>query len=344
MLSLALSSLLLLAEPPTITVQAVGDLNLSGDAEGTMRALGYAHAFEGTRALLAEGDLNLANLESPITSRGQKQSKRFTFRMAPASAKAIAEAKILLVSQANNHAIDYGLQGMEDTLAALDRAGIAHAGAGKDLAAARAPAIVEVKGLKVGLLSYSLTFPTEFYATSSHGGTAHGEASWVAADVKALRARVDLVLVAFHWSAELLDTPKDYQRELGHLAIDAGADAVIGTHPHILQGIEIYQDKPILYSMGNYAFGSRSHKAADSALVRMTFAGNRLTALTAVPLDVDNTHLTFDPQVAHGAAAQRINGNLARLSQALGTTAIPRAERLELVLPRRDPVPAPAAP
>jgi poly-gamma-glutamate capsule biosynthesis protein CapA/YwtB (metallophosphatase superfamily) len=336
MLCAPLLALLLVADPPSITIQAVGDLNLSGDAEGTMRAKGYPHAFEGTRALLAEGDLNVANLETPITTRGQKQAKRFTFRMAPASAKAIAEAKILLVSQANNHAIDYGLQGMEDTLVALDRAGIAHAGAGKNLQAARAPAIVQVKGVKVGLLSYSLTFPSEFYATVSHGGTAHGEASWIAADVKALRPQVDLVLVTFHWSAELLETPKDYQRELGHLAIDAGADAVIGTHPHILQGIERYHDKPILYSMGNYAFGSRSHKAADSALVRLTFAGGTLTALTAVPLDVDNTHLDFDPQVAHGPAAARINAKLAGLSSALGTKLSERDERLELAPSERE--------
>lgn len=322
--------------PQTVTIQAVGDLNLSGDADGTMRAKGYAHAFEGTQALLAEGDLNIANLETPITARGEKQEKRYTFRMRPDSAKAIADAKIRMVSQANNHAVDYGLQGLADTEKVLDAAGIAHAGAGMSLAAARAPAIVTVKGVKVGLLSYSLTFPTAFYATKDHGGTAHGEANGIAEDVKKLRPQVDLVLVAFHWSAELLETPKDYQHDLGHLAIDAGADAVLGTHPHILQGIEIYRGKPILYSLGNYAFGSRSHKAADSALARLTFAGRQLTGLSAFPLDVDNTHLDFDPQVATGGRAKRIGGHLAELSSALGTALVQDGDRWDAELTPRS--------
>lgn len=330
LLALALTA----TDSSPLVIQAVGDLNLSGDAEQTMREKGYSSAFDGTRKLLSEGDLNIANLETPITARGAKQEKRFTFRMRPESAKAIADAKIQMVSQANNHAVDYGLDGLADTEKALDAAGIAHAGAGMSLAAARAPAIVTVKGVKVGLLSYSLTFPTEFYATKDHGGTAHGEANWIAEDVKKLRPQVDIVLVAFHWSAELLETPKDYQKELGHLAIDSGADAVLGTHPHILQGIEIYRDKPILYSLGNYAFGSRSHKAADSALVRLVFQGRSLVALKAVPLDVDNTHLPFDPQVATGERAQRIGAHLAELSSALGSTLKPDGDSWVLELPR----------
>jgi poly-gamma-glutamate capsule biosynthesis protein CapA/YwtB (metallophosphatase superfamily) len=322
-----------LTAAPQITIQAVGDLNLSGDAEATVRAKGYAHAFDGTRKLLAQGDLNIANLETPITTRGEKQDKRFTFRMRPESAKAIADAGIHLVSQANNHAIDFGLQGLADTLKALDAAGVAHAGAGMSLAAARRLAVVDVRGVKVGLLSYSLTFPTGFYATKDHGGTAHGEADWIAADVKAARPEVDVLLVAFHWSAELLETPKDYQHDLGHLAIDSGADAVLGTHPHILQGIEIYKSKPILYSLGNYAFGSRSHRAADSALVQMRFSGRSLAGLTVFPLDVDNTHLDFDPQLATGARAQRIGAHLALLSAALGTKLRPNGDRWQLDIP-----------
>ena len=335
----ALLSLALLAAPSPapaqdteLVIQAVGDLNLSGDADETMKQKGYASAFDGTRKLLFEGDLNIANLETPITTRGSKQDKRFTFRMRPDSAKAIADAKIGLVSQANNHAIDYGVEGLADTLKALDAAGVAHAGAGMNLGEARKAAIVTVKGVKVGLLSYSLTFPTEFYATKDHGGTAHGEATWIAADVKALRPQVDVLLVCFHWSAELLESPKSYQFELGHLAIDSGADAILGTHPHILQGIEIYHDKPILYSLGNYAFGSRSHKAADSALVRLRFHGNKLAGLTAIPLDVDNTHLSFDPQVATGERAKRIGSHLAELSSKLGTTLEAHGDAWELDL------------
>ena len=277
-----------------------------------------------------QADLVLANLECTISTRGTKWPKTFTFRAPVAAANSLAAAGIDAVSNANNHAIDYGLDGLADTLKALDAAGIAHAGAGMTFEAARSLAISEVRGVKVGLLSYSLTFPTEFYATKTHGGTAHGEQTWVVADIQKARPLVDVLLVAFHWSAELLETPKPYQLELGHAAIDAGADGVLGTHPHILQGIELYRGKPILYSLGNYAFGSRSHKAADSALVRLRFQGRTLAGLSVFPLDVDNTHLDFDPQVATGARAARIGGHLAELSSKLGTKLQASGDRWDL--------------
>lgn len=315
-----------------VVIQAVGDLNLAGNAGPTVARRGYAWCFDGTRALLAEGDLNLANLETPVTTRRAPADKTFTYRMPPESLDAVRAAGFGLVSLANNHTLDQGPGGLTDTLAALDARSIARAGAGRNAAEARRPAVVEVRGTKVGFLSYSLTFPKSFWADRDKPGTAFGHETWVRADVAALRARVDVVLVAFHWGAEKRETPKQYQRTLARAAVEAGADAVIGHHPHVLQGIEVIDGKPVLYSLGNYAFGSSSNVAKDSALARLVVEGGRLRGLELVPLLVHNKVVDYNPQVAEGLVSERILTTLERLSGDLGTVTTRRDGRLVIDL------------
>lgn len=308
------------AEEAPVLIQAVGDLNLSGSAEPVMREKGYGWAFDGTRALLSEADLNIANLETPVTTRRTPADKRFTYRMHPSALVAICDAGFELVSLANNHTLDQGAGGLHDTLAHLRERGIFRAGAGSDIAAAREPAIVEKRGVKVGFLSYSCTFPESFWATKTKPGTAFCHEHWMVEDVARLRSKVDLVLVAYHWGAEKMETPKDYQKQLAHAAIAAGADAVIGHHPHVLQGVEIVSGKPVLYSLGNYAFGSRSDAAKDSALARLVVRGKRIERLEMIPLNVHNRFVEFNPRVAEGEVRERILQTLERLSGDLGAT------------------------
>lgn len=305
-------------EAPVLLIQAVGDLNLAGSAESVMREKGYGWAFDGTRALLSEADLNVANLETPVTTRRTPSDKRFTYRMHPSALVAIRDAGFELVSLANNHTLDQGAGGLHDTLAHLRERGIQWAGAGSDIAAAREPAIVEKRGVKVGFLSYSCTFPESFWATATTPGTAFCHEHWMVEDVARLRAQVDLVLVAYHWGAEKMETPKDYQKQLAHAAIAAGADAVIGHHPHVLQGVEVVDGKPVLYSLGNYAFGSRSDAAKDSALARLVVRGKKIERLEMIPLNVHNRFVEFNPRVADGEVRERILQTLERLSSDLG--------------------------
>lgn len=304
-----------------------------------MQAKGYAWAFEGTRALLAEGDLSVANLETPVTDRKSPFKKRFTYRMPTAALAAIRDANIGLVSLGNNHTGDQGPQGLVDTLSALDAAGIAHAGGGSDLAGARTPAVVEVRGLRVGFLSYSLTYPDGFWATARRPGTAFGHEAWVREDVARLRAQVDLVLVAFHWGKEKHETPEAYQRVLARAAVEAGADAVIGHHPHVLQGVELVDGHPVLYSMGNYAFGSGSGHAKVSAVARLVVDGRRLVRVEMIPLHVRNSVVQFNPRVAEGALRDQTLATLDRLSRALGTAGETRDGRYVVVLPAPAPAP-----
>lgn len=315
-----------------LIIQAVGDLNLAGNAEPTVRAKGYDWCFDGTRALIAEGDLNIANLETAVTSRGQKADKQFTFRMPAHSLDAVKKAGFSLVSLANNHTLDYGEQGLFDTFEALQSRGIAYAGAGKNVASGREPAIVEVSGVKVGFLSYSLTFPKSFWADKDKPGTIFGHEKWVRDDIARLRSQADIVLVAFHWGAEKRTTPKDYQLDVARASIDAGADAVIGHHPHVLQGIEIINGKPVLYSLGNYAFGSSSNSARDSALARFTIEEGQIRGLELVPLHVHNKFVDYNPQVSTGEQLERTLVALESMSSALGTRTHRRDGRLVIEL------------
>ncbi len=309
---------------------------IAGSAKPFTDEFGFTYPFEATAPLLREGDLTIANLEGPLTSRGRPEvEKQFTFRVEPESAGAMRRAGIDAVTLANNHLMDQGRVGLEETLAALRGAGIAAAGAGRTEAEARRPARLVRRGVRIALLSFSNTFPEEFWARGDSPGTAYGDPAAVEADVRAARRAADLVIVAFHWGSELAPLPKAYQVSLAHLAVDAGADLVLGTHPHTLQGIERYRGALVFYSLGNFAFGSYSARVRDGVLARMAFRGRFARPdgrqepvwdpVVLVPLDVYNPDVHFQPQVAAGPRAAAILAQLAALSAPFGTTVAPVA-------------------
>lgn len=317
------------AEPlpkPAIHVVAVGDIMLGGTAAPELARFGYDYPFARVDNLIRGADVVFGNLEGPLTNRGVAATKQYVFRSPPQKvAPALARAGFNVVSLGNNHSMDYGIDGLRDTIDALTRAGIHYAGAGENLAAARRPAIINVHGVRVAVLAYSLTFPEEFWADATRPGTAFGHERQVRADVAAARKRADIVLVSFHWGREGTVEPVDYQRKLGHAAIEAGAAAVVGHHPHLLQGIERYRDGVILYSLGNFVFGSYSPDAARSAIARLTLRGGHVRAVALYPIDVLNAEVVFQPYVLRGRAADEVVAQLQRISRPLGTTIENRA-------------------
>jgi poly-gamma-glutamate synthesis protein (capsule biosynthesis protein) len=226
-----------------------------------------------------------------------------------------------VLTLANNHMMDYGAQGLSETVTNLDRVKILHAGAGATLDEARRQALVTVKGKRVAFLAYSLTYPAEFYAGSGHPGTAQGIAARVHDDIVRTRGGSDYVVVSFHWGAELVGMPKPYQQRAAHAAIDAGADLVLGHHPHVLQGIERYQGKTIIYSLGNFAFGSMSPSADRSMIARITLHGTEQT-VEIVPLNVLNREVRFRPVVLTGKRGDEVIARLNQLSQSFNTRLI----------------------
>ena len=304
-----------------VRIAAVGDIMLGGTAGPEMQKYGYDYPFERTQSFLKQAQIVFGNLEGPLTEGGATETpKKYVFRSPPDKvAPALARAGFNIVSLANNHSLDYGPQGLEDTRAALEKAGIHGVGAGRNLAEARAPVYMVKGGATVAFLAYSLTFPEEFWAGPDKPGTAFGHEQDVRADVAAARQKADIVVVSFHWGQEGKTELRDYQVQLAHAAIDAGASAVLGHHPHILQAVERYQDGVILYSLGNFAFGSFSNTATRSAIALLTFRDRQWSELRLLPINVRNAEVVFQPRPLAGRDAAEVVEQLQQLSQAQRT-------------------------
>jgi len=305
-----------------LRIAAVGDIMLGGTAAPEMLKYGYDYPFEPTKDILKQAQIVFGNLEGPLTDAGTAEAaKQYVFRSPPDMvAPALARAGFNVVSLANNHTLDYGPAGLEDTRAALEKAGIRHVGAGRNDIEARQPVYMMADGVTVAVLAYSLTFPEEFWAGPDKAGTAFGHERHVRADVATARATADIVVVSFHWGQEGKTELRDYQTQLAHAAIDAGASAVLGHHPHILQGVEQYKHGVILYSLGNFAFGSYSNTATRSAVALLTFRDRQWRELKMVPLNVKNVEVVFQPRPLVGRDAAEVVEHLQQLSQSLGTT------------------------
>lgn len=252
-------------EPADEENQAVllfaGDILLSDHVLKAYQQAGGIHGVldEGYRSLIAGADSFIANQEFPFSDRGTAAAdKEFTFRLAPEKVSVFQEVNLDIVSLANNHALDFGRDALEDTITTLDLAGIAHIGAGNNLDEAKTPVIREVGGITVGFLGATRVIPAADWAAGRYnsGMLATYDPAELLAAIKELRKNCDYLVIYVHWGVERATIPESYQRSLGQQYIDAGADLVVGSHPHVLQGIEYYKGKPIVYSLGNFIFGS----------------------------------------------------------------------------------------
>ena len=302
-----------------IVINVVGDIMLAGSGSKTFKRVGYDYPFAATAAELKKGDIVIGNLESPIARGGEEfLNKKYRFRSAPQTAAALKNAGFSIVTLANNHMMDFGRTALEETRRYLDGAGISYAGAGESLDEARKGAIITVKGIKVAFLAYSLTLPEEFYATADRPGTAPGYFRFYREDIAEARKVADYVVVSFHWGTESRDMPNPYQVTAAHCAIDAGADVVIGHHPHVLQGIECYRKGVVLYSLGNFAFGSAS-KSSDRSVIARVYLDNGVKGVELIPLNVLNRDVHFQPRVLSGKKGQRVIDHLNRISRRWNT-------------------------
>jgi hypothetical protein len=241
------------------------------------------------RSLFEGADLAITNFENPAPDAFRYHSEGTVFSADPALLATIAHAGIDWVSLANNHIRDFGAQGVLDTITNLNRWGIAHGGAGADLAAARAPTILAVRTTRVGILAYDTIAPS-YAASADRVGSAQMTEEAVKEDVaRARELGAQLVIVFPHWGVEYSTGPTAQQLQLGHAAIDAGADLVIGNHPHWAGAVEIYKGKPIFYALGNLVFDQTwSEPTLEGISVEMTFAGTRLVQVHIRP------HLILD--------------------------------------------------
>lgn len=318
-LTTALSCLAFSVQAGEIVINAVGDVMLAGRWASTIRKNGYDLPFRAVAAELRSGDITIANLESPIARGGSEfTGKKFRFRAEPELAEALKMSGINLVTLANNHTMDFGAPALAETLENLERAGIAWIGAGKNLAEARKMALYTIKGKKIAFLGYSLTHPSGFFAGKNRPGTAPGFEKFFVEDIRQARQQADYVIVSFHWGTEGRCEIQPYQRTVAHQAIDAGADVIIGHHPHVLRGIERYKTGIVFYSLGNFTFASKGKTADAGALVRLRFNDGKREA-ELLPLDILHRRVGFQPQTVSGKQAAGIIERLNLLSTPLNT-------------------------
>ncbi len=257
------------------------------DASGTVHRFtavrtGRAGA---VREYLSGADLTLANFENPVVEGAVYHPEEATFTGDPRLMPVLKRAGIDGVTLGNNHVLDAGTSGLEETLGHLDRAGIARAGAGMDLAEAREPMIFDLGGTRIGVLSHLSIPGYEWaWATETAPGTAPLVEDVLVEDIERLRREVDLVVVMPHWGREYLAEPEPDQVELARAAVDAGADLVVGGHAHWPKGIEMYEGAPIFYGVGNFLLDqSWSEETSTGIFAEITLYGDRIVQVEPVP-------------------------------------------------------------
>ncbi|MGV8892096.1 MAG: CapA family protein [Burkholderiaceae bacterium] len=236
---------------PTVSLLFAGDIVLDGKP-GLAIEQGR-DPFAPFAAILQAADIRVGNLECVVATKGEPADKNFTFRAHPRTLP-VLKHHFDAVALANNHSGDFGRIAFAEMLGLLDREGILKFGGGHNLREAHAPLIFERKGIRIALLSYDEFMPRSFEADTNAPGVAWSEDEQVVADIKAARSvhKADLVIPIMHWGWENETIAGARQRQLSRLMIDAGADAIIGGHPHVRQNIEHYKGRPIIYSVGNF--------------------------------------------------------------------------------------------
>lgn len=302
-----LCALLALATPAfagadrPVTLVAVGDICLAGGVERAAASASSTYPFTHMRSRLRGADIGFGNLECTLSSRGSPIPKTYNFRARPAWAKRLASAGFDVLSLANNHSQDYGRTALGDTVAHLRNAGIRPVGAGGTLAEAQALRVMTVRGLRVGFLAYLGMFPPLLPLIAREPSVAMGYPSTVRRCVAAARPKCDVLVVSLHAGKEMTLQPSGRQREIARAAIDAGADLILGHHPHVVQPLERYRSKPICYSLGNFVFNPspsflRNPKGPWSAMCVAELGRGRAVNARLVPLLIANRQ----PRLRHG--------------------------------------------
>ena len=297
-----------------VTLRFTGDLLLASHYESDMWDSSQATF----RALyrLGGADVTVVNLESPVTTRGARIPKPYNFRMHPRFLPALTGGGIDIVSLANNHIYDYGPRGLLDTISYLDSVGVRHVGAGRNSLEAHRAVIDTIRGRDVAFLAYYGGGEAPGAGKSSPG-VARRDLPQVCSDIRNLRneARSRYIVVILHWGTERATFPDRPQVAFAHALIDAGADAVVGHHPHVLQGIERYGGGVIVYSLGNFVFGGNDRDTYNTGMFEIRLGAGG-TGYSFIPVRIDR----WRASLLSGADSLRLIGSMRKLSSRFSKT------------------------
>ena len=307
------------SSPVSLTLSVVGDCTLGTDEtfdyDTSLNAYyenyGADYFLQNVKDIFSADDLTIANFEGTLTDSDEREDKTFAFKAPASYASILTSGSVEAVNTANNHSHDYGDQSFDDTLAALDDAGIVHFGYDET-------AVMDVKGIKVGLVGIY-----ELYDHLEREQQLKDNIAKVKAD------GAQLIVVIFHWGNETETVPDSNQTTLGRIAIDEGADLVCGHHPHVLQGIETYKGRNIVYSLGNFCFGGNSSPSdMDTMIYQQTFTidadGVKKDNVTnIIPCSISSAaydgYNNYQPTPAEGDEATRILGKINERSSWIST-------------------------
>lgn len=297
------------ADTGAVVMRFAGDVLLGAHYE---RAAAHdpGMAFHGFD-LFRTADIAVVNLENPVTTRGKKVPKPFNFRMQPRFLSALTGAGIGVVSIANNHVYDYGEEGLFDTFLYLDSARISYIGGGRTKAEAHRPYLFGPPGLRTAIFAYYGGGEARA-ATARQGGVARRDLGLILQDVRTLRAQEPdiTIVVILHWGTEKAQVPDRAQQSFARALIDGGVHAVVGHHPHVLQGIERYRNGIIVYSLGNFLFGGNSRDTYDTGVFEMVLYRSG-PSYRFIPVGVRDWRL----KVLEGADAERVIAHVRSLSR-----------------------------
>ena len=300
------------AEPVSITISAAGDCTLGTDenfnASTSLNAYydsnGPAYFFQNVKSIFDADDLTIVNMEGTLTESTSRQDKTYAFKGPAEYTQILTDGGVEAANLANNHSRDYGEQSYTDTIAALDAAGITSFGYDRT-------AVMDVNGVKVGLVgTYEL----------ADGMGCEDE---MISNIKAVEEQgAQIVIVSFHWGLEKENYPTENQVNLAHSAIDNGADLVLGHHPHVLEGIEVYNGKNIVYSLGNFCFGGNSNPSdKDTMIFQQTFTvqngelvEDNVTNIIPCSISSESGRNNYQPTPLEGDEADRVRGRIEEYS------------------------------
>jgi poly-gamma-glutamate synthesis protein (capsule biosynthesis protein) len=311
--------------PPEITLAFGGDVHF---ADRTLDLLSSpSTAFGPVADVFKKADVSMVNLETAITTRGTAEPKTFHFRGPATAYQAIAAAGIDVVTVSNNHALDYGRVGLQDTLDSAATAKVPAVGGGTDAAAAYAPWITTVKGVKIAFLGFSqiLELASSWVAKDNRAGIAmaYDSASIARAvtAVKAAKAQADVVVVYMHWGQEYNQCPIALQKSVAKQLSDAGATMIVGTHAHVLVGDGWLGKTFVSYGLSNFLWWLNDAGSNDTGVLRVTLSGTTITKTEFVPAYIDRK--TGQPVPSTGAEADRISAKQAKLRDCTGLANAP---------------------
>lgn len=300
------------AEPVSITISAAGDCTLGTDEyfdrSTSLNAYydsnGASYFFQNVKSVFEADDLTIVNMEGTLTEETARQDKTYAFKGPAEYTQILTEGDVEAANLANNHSHDYGDQSYTDTIEALDAAGITSFGYDRT-------AVMDVNGVKVGLVgTYEL----------ADGMGCEDE---MIANIKAVEDQgAQIVIVSFHWGLERENYPTENQVNLAHSAIDNGADLVLGHHPHVLEGIEVYKGKNIVYSLGNFCFGGNSNPSdKDTMIFQQTFTvengelkEDNVTNIIPCSISSESGYNNYQPTPLEGDEAERVKGRIEEYS------------------------------